>query len=181
MLNDLNPILPLAGYQAIAKTENGIEGLRMAQRIEPDLILTGWDIKGLSALDLIQNLVHAHICPVILILEDRNYNNLLLAIKTNVHHIITVPLRAVDVISGIMQAEYRFNKECEYLRNIRLLRDEVKTRKLIYQAILTLIPMGYTEETAYAAMRKRAMSTRKTICSVADDILKGKWKPHEES
>ena len=41
LLNDLNSVLPLANYQAISKTENGIEALRMAQRVEPDLIVCG--------------------------------------------------------------------------------------------------------------------------------------------
>jgi AmiR/NasT family two-component response regulator len=175
--NEINPILPLANYQAISKTDNGIEALRMAQRVEPDLILCGWDVKGLSALDLAQNLVHAKICPVILILDAKEFASLQLAVKTDVHHILSSPVRAGDVISGIMQAEYRFERELQYNKEINNLNEELKTRKIVYQAVLILIAGGLTEEAAYTAIRSEAMASRKTLRSVAGDVIKGTWRP----
>lgn len=176
-VNELNAVLPLANYQAIAKTNNGIEALRMAQRVEPDLIICGWEITGLSPLDLVQNLIHSHICPVILIIDEKEYMNLGLAVKTNVHHILTAPVRATDVVSAIIQAEYRFSKELQNLDEIRKLNEELKTRKLLYQAILLLIPTGLDEETAYAAIRTEAMASRKTIKAIATEVVKGTWRP----
>ncbi|MFA6807536.1 MAG: ANTAR domain-containing protein [Eubacteriales bacterium] len=172
-IQELKPILPLANYQVLAKTENGIDGLKLAQRLEPDLIITGWDIKGLAPYDFLQNIVDSRICPVLLILDQKDQHNLSSALKTNVQSIICVPIRAVDIVTGIIQAEYRFLNERENADQIRKLNDEIKTRKILFQAILMMIPMGYDEEKAYAAIRKKAMSTRKTIRSVAIDVIKG--------
>lgn len=177
LLNDLNPVLPVANYQAIAKTDNGIEGLRMAQRVDPDLIVCGWDIVAINALDLLQNLVHAHICPVMLVLEDKEYPNLHLAIKTNVQHIVTAPIRAADLITAIAQAEHKFNIERKHMDEIRRLNDEIKTRKIVFQAVLSLVSSGLDEETAYSAIRTQAMASRKTIKAVAIEVIKGLWKP----
>ena len=166
-----------ANYQAISKTENGIEALRMAWRVEPNLIICGWDITGLNPLDLLQNLIHAHICPVILALEEKEYPNLQLAVNTNPHHIITAPVRAADVVSGIMQAEHGFRIERDNMNETRRLNDEIKTRKIIYQAVLTLVSNGLDEETAYSAIRLQAMTSRKTIKAISADVIKGLWKP----
>ncbi|KUO62745.1 MAG: response regulator receiver protein [Gracilibacter sp. BRH_c7a] len=177
ILNDLSPVLPVANYQAIAKTDNGIEALRMAQRVDPDLIICGWDIDGLNPLDLLQNLVHSHICPVILILEEKEYPNLHLAVKTNLHQIVAAPLRAADVVTAIVQAEHKFEIERKNMDEIRRLNDEIKTRKIIFQAVLILVADGLDEETAYNSLRSQAMTSRKTIKAVATEVIKGLWKP----
>jgi response regulator NasT len=177
LINEVNAILPLANYQLAAKNENGIEALRMVQRVEPHLALCGWDISGLSALDLVQNLVHSRICPVILILDEKDYMHIDFALKTNLHHILMAPLRAADVVSGIIQAEYRYQKETEAAKENSKLKEELKMRKIVYQAVLQLIAEGLSEEAAYTAIRSEAMASRKTIRTVAEDVVKGKWRP----
>ncbi|ADY56086.1 response regulator receiver and ANTAR domain protein [Syntrophobotulus glycolicus DSM 8271] len=180
LIQEINPVLPLVNYQTISKTENGIEALRIAQRLEPNLIICSWDIQGISALDLVQNLIQANLCPVILVLEQKDQNSLQYAVKTGVHQIITAPIRAVDIIAGVVQAEHRYHTELMHRDEIRKLNDEVTTRKILYQAILKLIPLGLEEEAAYALIRKQAMTTRKSIRSVAVSIVKGLWLPTEE-
>lgn len=180
LTGEILPILPLANYQAIAKTENGIDALRMVQRLEPDLVICGWNMQELGALDLIQNLVDGQVCPIILIMEPKDQNNVSISIKTNVHHIITTPLRAFDFITGIMLAEERYKKEIEHKEEVRRVREELKTRKIIYQAILRMIPLGFDEEAAYTLLRKKAMTTRSTLRNTALDFIKGKWLPHED-
>ncbi len=179
LAHELSPILPLANYQVISVQNNGIEALRMAQRLEPDLIICGWDVGGLASSDLIQNLVHSRLCPVILILDEKNFSHLHLAVKSNVHHICTTPIRAMDILAGITQAEYRYQAEAEGKREINKLREEIKTRKILYQAICKLITTGLSEEAAYSAIRSQAMVSRKTISAIATDVLKGVWSPHE--
>ncbi len=175
--NEIHPILPLVNYQTLAKIENGVEALRMAQRLEPDLIIAEWDISGYSPLDLLQNLVHSNICPIVLVLEEKYYTNLHLAVKTNVHQILIAPIRATDVISGLIQAQNAYERELQNMKEIRKLNEELKTRKLVYQAVLILISDGHTEEAAYAAIRSEAMTSRKTLRSVANDVIKGTWRP----
>lgn len=177
LIHELNIVLPLANYQAIAKTDNGIEALRMAQRVEPDLIFCGGDITGITPLDLAQNLVHAKICPVILVFEEKDFVNLEFALKTNVNHILTAPIRAMDVILGISQAEYNFEREIAHQKEIGKVNDELKTRKLLYQAILLLINDGMDEDTAYQAIRSQAMASRKTLKAIAVEVVKGSWRP----
>lgn len=175
--SEILPILPLVNYQAIGKTENAVDGLRMAQRVEPDLILCGWDIKGMAATDLIQNLILANICPLVLIIEEKEINNLQTVFNSGVHHVLISPLRAVEVVSGIMHAEYRYQHELQKQKELRKLNDELKTRKLIYQASLILIAEGFNEETAYNAMRTEAMASRKTIRTLAKEVIRGTWRP----
>jgi len=177
LYNDINSILPLTGYQASAKNQNGIEALRIVQRLEPDLVICGSEIAGISALDLLENLVHSKICPIIFVLDERDYAHLDHAVKTEVHIILTAPLRAADVLAGIIQAEYRYNKEMQNIKALNKLNDELKTRKKVYQALLILVAKGMDEEKAYSLIRSEAMESRKTIRAVAENIITGKWQP----
>jgi len=44
--------------------------------------------------------------------------------------------------------------------------------------MLSLIQQrGFTEQSAYATLRRQAMSTRKSLSGVAQDVLKGLWLP----
>lgn len=112
-----------------------------------------------------------------LVIEEKDFVNLEYALKTNVNHILTAPIRAMDVIFGIAQAEYNFQREIAHQKEINKINDELKTRKLLYQAILLLITEGMEEETAYNAIRAQAMASRKTLKAIAAEVIKGSWRP----
>jgi response regulator NasT len=114
-----------------------------------------------------------------MIMEQKDQHSLHYAVKTGVHKIIAAPIRAVEVITGVVQAEYNYHTEQQNKDEIQKLNDEVNTRKILYQAILKLIPLGFEEEAAYALIRKQAMTTRKSIRAVSTDIVKGLWIPSE--
>jgi len=93
------------------------------------------------------------------------------------HQIVAAPLRAADVVTAIVQAEHKFEIERKNMDEIRRLNDEIKTRKIIFQAVLILVADGLDEETAYNSLRSQAMTSRKTIKAVATEVIKGLWKP----
>jgi len=82
------------------------------------------------------------------------------------------------MVAAIQMAEHRYTRESESTQQIQRLEEELKTRKFIFQAMLSLIQQrGFTEQSAYAALRTQAMSTRKSLRRVAQDVLKGLWLP----
>jgi len=77
-----------------------------------------------------------------------------------------------------MLAEHRYIRESEHSQQVQRLEEELKTRKFIFQAMLSLIQQrGYTEQSAYAVLRKQAMTTRKSLRRVAQEVIKGTWVP----
>lgn len=73
-------------------------------------------------------------------------------------------------------------RETEHSQQIQHLEEELKTRKLIFQAMLILIQKrGFTEQAAYAALRTQAMSARRSMRMIARDVLKGAWLPELDS
>ncbi|MDA8227694.1 MAG: ANTAR domain-containing protein [Desulfitobacterium hafniense] len=178
LVQDIKTILVTIDYQVIATIDNGMDALRMLHRYEPDLVIMSWVLKGLSGTDLLQNILALHMCPTIVILGSESQQELPQIIKSEPHHIAFPPLRAIDIIGAIIQAEHKFKKEQEIRLQVRKLEEELKTRKLIYQAILEIIhKRGYDEETAYNRIRSHSMSTRRSIQAVAKDIIKGIWLP----
>ncbi len=171
-------MLPLANYQLLATTDNGMEALRFIHRFEPDLIIMGWNLRGLSSSEVLQNLVLQHLCPIVVVLNQEEHYLLSEVIEADAHHVIVYPWRVLEMVAGIQMAEHRYQRESEHLQQIQRLEDELKTRKLIFQAMLFIIQeQGITEQAAYKALRNQAMATRKSLRTVAQDVIKGVWLP----
>lgn len=169
-------MLPLANYQVLATTDNGMEALRLIHRFEPDLIIMGWNLRGLSSSEVLQNLIVQHLCPIIVVLTQEEHHVLSEVIKEDPQHVILYPCRVHEMVAAILLAEHRYTRESENSQQIQRLEEELKTRKFIFQAMLLLIQQrGFTEQSAYAALRRQAMSTRKSLRRVAQDVLKGLW------
>jgi response regulator NasT len=175
---EIKTILALADYQVLAAASNGMEALRLAHRLEPDLLITGWDLQGLSAQDFLQSLLDSRICPIIVILFADEQHYLTAAVESDAHQVVFYPLGALDMLAAILSAEQRFARENEQNALYRRLEEELKTRKLIYQAVLFLIQHhGFDEEKAYASIRQQAMRTRKSIRAIAQAVISGNWLP----
>ncbi|EGW40818.1 ANTAR domain-containing protein [Desulfosporosinus sp. OT] len=175
---EIKVMLPLVSYQVLATTDNGMEALRFAHRFEPDLIIMGWNLRGLNSSEVLQNLIVQHLCPVIVVLTQEEQHVLSEVINADAHHVILYPWRALEMAAAIQLAEHRYTRESESSQQIQRLEEELKTRKIIFQAMLSLIQLrGFAEQAAYAALRNQAMSTRKSMRAVAQDVLKGLWLP----
>lgn len=175
---EIKSMLPLANYQVLATTDNGMEALRLTHRFEPDLILMGWNLRGLSSSEVLQNLIVQHLCPIIVVLIQEEHHVLSEVINEDAHHVLLYPWRMHEMVAAIQLAEHRYTRESENSQQIQRLEEELKTRKFIFQAMLSLIQQqGFTEQSAYAALRRQAMSTRKSLRGVAQDVLKGLWLP----
>lgn len=177
-ISDLKAIIPLANYQAIGTTSNGIEALRLLHRLEPELVIMTWDIQGLSAFDLLQNITDQRLCPIIVTISQEDTDAMPEIIKANAHYVLIQPLRALELVTAVLYSEHRFIKEQETLKKITRLEDDLKARKLHYQALLTVIQKtGFEEKVAYRKIQQYAMSERKSLSSVAMEIIKGHWLP----
>jgi response regulator NasT len=175
---EIKSMLPLANYQVLATTDNGMEALRLTHRFEPDLIIMGWNLRGLSSSEVLQNLIVQHLCPIIVVLTQEEHHVLSEVINEDAHHVILYPWRVHEMVAAIQLAEHRYTRESENSQQIQRLEEELKTRKFIFQAMLSLIQQrGFTEQSAYAALRRQAMSTRKSLRGVAQDVIKGVWLP----
>ncbi|KJR48016.1 putative two-component system response regulator [Desulfosporosinus sp. I2] len=178
---EIKSMLPLANYQVLSTTDNGMEALRLAHRFEPDLIIIGWNLHGLSSSEVLQNLIVQHLCPVIVVLTREEHHVLSEAIEADAHHVILYPCNMLEIAAAIQLAEHRYALETKYTQQIQRLEEELKTRKIVFQATLSLIEQrGFTEQAAYSALRSQAMSTRKSIRAVSQDVLKGLWLPNSE-
>lgn len=175
---DMRTMLGLLDYQALAVTDNGMDALRFMHRYEPDLLIMGWHLTGLSSSELLQTLFEQHLCPTLVVLDADQSSLLQEVVRQDAQQVVFYPMRALDLGAAILLAEQRFKRERENADQIRRLEEEIKTRKLIYQAVIRLIEVrGWNEETAYSTLRSEAMVQRKSLRALAQDVLRGSWLP----
>lgn len=177
IVQEIKTILPLADYGVLAVNNNGMEALRLIHRSQPDLIIMSWTINGLNPADFLQTLTMQRLCPVIVVLSEDEHQKFSEVIQSDAE-VVFYPVRAIDMLAVIAAAEYRFNRANEYRQQVQRLEEELKTRKLIYQAVLRLIQqLKFDEETAYASLRRQAMYMRKSIRAIALEVIQGIWLP----
>ncbi|WP_088227711.1 ANTAR domain-containing protein [Desulfosporosinus sp. FKB] len=175
---EIKSMLPLANYQLLATTDNGMEALRFIHRFEPDLVIMGWNLRGLSSSEVLQNLVLQHLCPIVVVLTQEEHYVLPEVIEADAHHVAVYPWRVLDIVAGIQMAEHRYQRESEHYQQLQRLEEDLKTRKLLFQAMLSIIQQhGISEQDAYKALRDHAMTTRKSLRKVAQEVIKGVWSP----
>ncbi len=175
---EIKSMLPLANYQLLATTDNGMEALRFIHRFEPDLVIMGWNLRGLSSSEVLQNLVLQHLCPIVVVLTQEEHYVLPEVIEADAHHVAVYPWRVLEIVAGIQMAEHRYQRETEHYQQLQRLEEDLKTRKLLFQAMLSIIQQqGISEQDAYKALRDHAMTTRKSLRKVAQEVIKGVWSP----
>ncbi|MGC7872251.1 ANTAR domain-containing response regulator [Desulfosporosinus sp. SYSU MS00001] len=175
---EIKSMLPLANYQLLATTDNGMEALRFIHRFEPDLVIMGWNLRGLSSSEVLQNLVLQHLCPIVVVLTQEEHYVLPEVIEADAHHVAVYPWRVLEIVAGIQMAEHRYQRESEHYQQLQRLEEDLKTRKLLFQAMLSIIQQqGISEQDAYKALRDHAMTTRKSLRKVAQEVIKGVWAP----
>ncbi len=178
MQQEIRTMLGLMDFQALVTTDNGMEALRLLHRHEPDIMIMGWHLQGLSSSELLQTLWTQRLCPTLVVLQAEESALLSQVVRADAHQVVFYPLRALDLGAALLLAEQRFQRERENTDQIRRLEEEIKTRKLIYQAVLRLIELrGWNEETAYSTLRSQAMAQRKSLRALAKDVIKGLWLP----
>jgi two-component system, response regulator PdtaR len=175
---EIKSMLPLANYQLLATTDNGMEALRYIHRFEPDLVIMGWNLRGLSSSEVLQNLVLQHLCAIVVVLTQEEHFVLPEVIEADAHHVMVYPWRVLEMVAGIQMAEHRFQRESEHIQQLQRLEEDLKTRKIIFQAMLSIIQqLGIPEQEAYKMLRNHAMESRRSLRTVAQDLIKGVWFP----
>lgn len=178
LLRDIKSLLPVGEYRIIANTDNGMEALLLYHRLQPDLLIMGWQMKGVDASNLLENLLLQHICPVLVVLTQEEHKMIRTIVKYGAHHLLLHPFSAIEIDTAIILAQRTFLTQRRHMEDMRKIEEELKTRKMVYQAILRIIyAKNIDEPQAYRQVRLQAMKTRKTLRATAESILKGEWMP----
>lgn len=169
---DLRETLERMGYSVIGEAGDGIQALRLARRLEPDLILLDLRMPGLDGLQVAEAIARAELAPVVLITAYADQSVIQRSQDAQVYAFLTKPFRETDLQAAIETAGAQFSRILRLKEEARGLRADAEARKLIGRAKSILMRrLGLSESEAFHRLQSRSLDTGRTLREVADAIV----------
>lgn len=169
---DLRETLERMGYTVIGEAGDGIQALRLARRLEPDLVLIDLRMPGLDGLQVAEAIARAELAPVILITAYVDKTVIQRSQDAQVYAFLTKPFRETDLQAAIETACTQFARVARLKEEARALRADAEARRLIGRAKSILMRrLGLSESAAFHRLQTRSLDTGRSLREVADAIV----------
>ncbi|MEW5898567.1 MAG: ANTAR domain-containing protein [Bacillota bacterium] len=169
----LKDILRHAGCTLIREAGEGKSALQIVFQTEPDLVILEDRIPGSEGIDLAEIIGEHRVAPVVLAVELNHQQNLEeLARKTGVYGLLTKPLQETNILPVLEAALANFERVARLQKEVKDLRKQLETRKLVEQAKgLLMEKKGFSEQEAYKYLQKISMDRCLPLARVARQVI----------
>ncbi len=171
---DLVELLIDEGYDVLADCGRGDDAVRLAVDHVPDLVLLDVKMPGLTGIEAASAIVDQTSAAVVMLTAFSQRELIDEASDAGAMAYLVKPYQRDELVAALRLALAR-RREAEML-NGRVLELEARfeERKLIDRAKGRLMDeLGLSENDAFAALRRDAMSGRRRMIDVANDVLAG--------
>ena len=164
--------LERAGHEVVASLSSPLELLRAVERLRPDVIVIDTESPTRDVLEHLVIVTESSPRPIVMFTSDSGGNAIREAVRAGVSAYIVDGLDAGRVNSIVEVACARFDE-------LQRLKDELadanlklSERKLVERAKgLLMQSRGISEDQAYHALRKLAMSKKQRLGDVAQQVI----------
>lgn len=186
---DLKEILLDAGYDVVADTGRGDEALELARRLEPDLAILDIKMPGMDGLEVARSLSASRSTAVVVLTAFSQRELIDEANEAGVMGYLVKPFQAEELIPAVEMALGRFTElraleqaNVDLSAQNEVLEVSLENRRIIERAKGKLIDEhSMREADAFAFIQRSAMSRRKTMRQVAEEVLAGDLVPDATS
>ena len=175
---DLVELLRAEGFDVVADTGRGDEAVRLVDVHRPDVAILDVKMPGLDGIEAARQIAPLQGTAVVILTAFSQRELIEEAREAGAMTYLVKPYRREALIPAVELAITRY-REMEALEGqVGNLTDRLEVRKLVDRAKGRLIDAhSMTEQDAYAYLQRSAMSQRRTMRDVADDVLTGRLTP----
>ena len=175
---DLKETLQEEGYDVVGETGRGDEAVELVRELGPDLAILDIKMPGLDGLAAARE-ISADRRSAVLILTAFSQRDLIeQARDAGALAYLVKPFQRSELIPAVEVALGRFREMQALFDQNSSLEEQLETRKVVDRAKGRLMDdHGLSESEAFSWIQKRAMQDRKTMRSVASDIVSGELAP----
>ncbi len=175
---DLRELLEEEGYEVVAECGRGDEAVALVREHQPDVALLDIKMPGLDGISAAREINQEHLAAVVLVTAFSQRELIEEASDAGVHGYVVKPFERHDLTPAIEVAIARFRTERELLGQVHDAQERLETRKLLDRAKGLLMDRhGLDEQSAFEFLQKQAMSSRRQMRVVADEVLAGTLTP----
>jgi response regulator NasT len=175
---DLRELLEEEGYEVVAECGRGDEAVALVREHRPDVALLDIKMPGMDGISAAREIAAEHLSAVVLVTAFSQRELIEEASDAGVHGYVVKPFERHDLTPAIEVAIARFRTEQALLEQITDVTERLETRKILDRAKGVLMDEGgLSEQAAFDFVQKRAMSSRRTMRQIAEDVLAGTLRP----
>jgi two-component system, response regulator PdtaR len=169
---DLKEMLEEEGFNVVGEAADGEAALRLVDEQTPDLVIMDIKMPGLDGLSAAEQIREGN-GPAVLILTAFSQKDLVQrAAQAGAMGYLVKPFQKSDLMPAIDLALVRHAELASLRRESTDLADQLATRKVVDRAKGKLIDaQGMSEADAFRHIQKRAMDERRSMRTVAEEIL----------
>ncbi len=175
---DLKETLEEEGYDVVGETGRGDEAVQLVKELSPDLAILDIKMPGMDGLEAARE-ISAERQSAVLILTAFSQRDLIeQARDAGALAYLVKPFQRSELIPAVEVALGRFREMQALFDQNSTLEEQLETRKLVDRAKGILMDdHGMSESDAFSWVQRRAMQDRKTMRTIAADIIAGDLRP----
>ena len=172
---DLVEILREEGYDVVAETGRGDEAAELVAKLRPDVAILDVKMPGLDGIEAARAIAAQRRSAVVILTAFSQRELIERARNAGAMAYLVKPYQRDDLVPAVELALARFREMAALEGHVADLEDRLEVRKLVDRAKgLLMDGRRMTERDAFGFIQRLAMSQRRTMRSVAEDIIEGR-------
>lgn len=175
---DLVETLREEGYDVVADCGRGDEVVQLVEEHGPDLVLLDIKMPGLDGLSAARAINEQSDAAIVILTAFSQRELIDEASDAGAMSYLVKPYQRTDLVPALELARARRQEHQALLAKVDELEFRVEERKLIDRAKgLLMDSHGLSEDEAFRFLQRSAMSGRRRMSDVADEVISGRLTP----
>ena len=175
---DLRESLQEEGYEVVGDVGRGDKAVELVRVTKPDVAIFDIKMPGMSGLEAAKIVSDEEICPVVMLTAFSQREIIEQARDAGALAYLVKPFQKTDLVPAIELAIARFAELRSLSGEVAALGAQLEIRKLVDRAKGLLIDKyKMSEADSFAYIQSMAMSERKKMGEIAEQIIAGKLHP----
>ena len=175
---DLKETLEAEGYQVVADTGRGDHAVELVTQHQPDVVILDVKMAGLDGIEAAKRIAATEDTAVVILTAFSQRDLVDRAIDAGALAYLVKPYKRDELVAAVEVARARSREMRALTDQARTLTDRLEARKAIDRAKGILADeMDLAEAEAFRFIQQAAMTGRRSMAEVADEIIKGGLRP----
>lgn len=176
---DLRELLEEEGYVVVGEAGRGDLAVTLVRELKPDVVILDVKMPGLDGIEAARQITAEGICAILMLTAFSQREIVEQARDAGAMAYLVKPFQKADLVPAIELATSRYAETKALVAEVGELQERLEARKVLDRAKGLLVDQhGMKEAAAFSFIQQTAMSSRLTMRSVAESVLKGAIVPN---
>ena len=175
---DLKETLEEEGYEVVGETGRGDEAVELVDRLKPDLAILDIKMPGKDGLEAAREIAGPRKAAVLILTAFSQRDLIEQARDDGALAYLVKPFQKSELLPAVEVALGRFREMQALDDEVESLQEQLETRRTVDRAKGVLMDKhGLSEADSFGFIQKTAMNERRSMRSVAEEVVSGQLTP----